>query len=172
MRIKQFVMCPFDAIATAVSVFCSQNLGAGKMDRIRKGLKEGLAIGVLYGIAAGLILIFAGRTLSMIFISADSTAVLDASALYLKCMGFFFWSLGLLNVSRMCTQGLGYAGRTLFSGAAEMIARIIVSLVFVKKFGFMAICFADQAAWLSACCYIIPVCFLCVRKVSRTIAQS
>ena len=30
MRIKQFAMCPFDAIGTAASVFCSQNLGAGK----------------------------------------------------------------------------------------------------------------------------------------------
>ena len=28
MRIKQFAMCPFDAIATSASVFCSQNMGA------------------------------------------------------------------------------------------------------------------------------------------------
>ena len=50
-RIKQFAMCPFDAIATAVSVFCGQNLGAGKIDRIRKGIKEGMAIGISYGLA-------------------------------------------------------------------------------------------------------------------------
>lgn len=30
MKIKQFMMCPFDAISTAASVFCSQNLGAGQ----------------------------------------------------------------------------------------------------------------------------------------------
>ena len=36
MRIKQFTMCPFDAFGTAASVFCSQNLGAGKADRIKK----------------------------------------------------------------------------------------------------------------------------------------
>ena len=34
MKIKQFTMCPFDAIATSASVFCSQNLGAGQSDRI------------------------------------------------------------------------------------------------------------------------------------------
>lgn len=64
MRIKQFIMCPFDAIATAVSVFCGQNMGAGKADRIRQGLREGVGIGMLYGIFAGLVLIFAGRNLS------------------------------------------------------------------------------------------------------------
>ncbi len=29
VKLKQFTLCPFDAIGTAVSVFCSQNLGAG-----------------------------------------------------------------------------------------------------------------------------------------------
>ena len=44
MRIKQFAMCPFDAIATSASVFCSQNLGARQPDRIRKGMRQALAI--------------------------------------------------------------------------------------------------------------------------------
>ncbi len=167
MRIKQFVMCPFDAIATAVSVFCGQNLGACKMDRIKKGLAEGIAIGVSYGILAGFVLIFAGRTLSMLFISSDMTVVLDAAAKYLRCMGFFFWSLGILNVCRMCTQGLGFSGRAVFSGVTEMIARIFVSFVFVGKYGYTAICFADQTAWISACLYIVPTCLLCVRKIAE-----
>lgn len=169
MRIKQFIMCPFDAIATAVSVFCGQNLGAARPDRIRKGLKEGIIIGILYGIFAGLILIFAGRTLSMIFVGPEAVQVLDASAKYLRCMGYFFWCLGILNVCRMCTQGLGFSGRAVFSGVTEMFARIIVSVGFVSHFGFTAICFADQTAWVSACLYIVPTCFYCVKKVSQRI---
>lgn len=172
MRIKQFLMCPFDAIATAVSVFCGQNLGAGKPDRIKKGIREGVCAGVLYGLFAGAILIFAGRTLSMLFVSKNAVEVLDASAKYLRCMGFFFWSLGILNVCRMTTQGLGYSGRAVFSGLTEMIARIVVSVVFVPMYGFTAICFADQAAWVSACFYIVPVCFGCVRKISLELKEN
>ena len=44
MKIKQFTMCPFDAIATSASVFCSQNLGAGQSDRIKKGLRCGITV--------------------------------------------------------------------------------------------------------------------------------
>ena len=66
MRIKQFLMCPFDAIATAVSVFCGQNLGARKPERIKKGIREGVLLGVGYGTVAGLVLIFGGRILSML----------------------------------------------------------------------------------------------------------
>ena len=165
-KLKQFTMCPFDAIATSVSVFCSQNYGAGKIDRIHKGLRQGIAVGVGYGLFAGLILIFAGRPLSMIFVSKDASGVLDASAKYLRCRGYFYWSLGILNVTRMVTQGLGHSGRAFFSGVMEMIARTIVSLGFVTTFGYTAICFADQTAWIAACCYIAPTCLYCLKKIT------
>ena len=107
MRIKQFTMCPFDAFATAASVFCSQNLGAGQAKRIKQGLWQAIAVAVGYGLIAGLIMIFFGRPLSMIFVKKSAVDVIDASAKYLRCMGFFYWSLGILNVARMVTQGLG-----------------------------------------------------------------
>lgn len=166
MRIKQFAMCPFDAIATAVSTFCSQNLGAGKPERIKKGLRDGIITGVLYGLFAGTILILFGGMLSRMFISADETEVLAASAKYLFCLGFFYWALGILNVCRMTVQGIGYPGRAILSGVVEMVARIATSKIFVPLYGFTAICFADQSAWVSAVIYIVPVCFLCIKKVS------
>ena len=110
------------------------------------------------------ILVFLGRPLSMIFIKKDAVEVLDASAKYLRCMGYFYWSLGILNVARMVTQGLGYSGRAVFSGVTEMIARTVVSLGFVGTYGYTAICFADQTAWVSACIYIVPTCILCMKK--------
>ena len=171
MRIKQFAMCPFDAIATAASVFCSQNLGAGQPDRIKQGLRQSLMVGVGYGIVSGLVLIFAGRTLSMIFVSKSAVDVLNASGKYLRCLGFFYWSLGILNVCRMVTQGLGYSGRAVFSGVTEMIARIVVSVGFVGTYGYTAICFADQTAWITACCYIAPTCLYCIRKSTKLLEK-
>ena len=116
-------------------------------------------------------LIFLGRPLSLIFLSKDAVEVLDASAKYLRCMGYFYWSLGILNVSRMVTQGLGYSGRAVFSGVTEMIARTVVSLGFVGAFGYTAICFADQTAWVTAACYIFPTCLYCIRKSAKKLAE-
>lgn len=169
MRIKQFAMCPFDAIGTAASVFCSQNLGAGKLDRIRQGARESVVAAVGYGVVAGLVMIFAGRTLSMIFVSADAAEVLDASAKYLRCLGYFLWAVGLLIVVRMIVQGLGYSGRAVFAGATEMVGRTVVSLGFVGTFGYTAICFADQTAWLAACVYIVPTCLWCMKKIKQSL---
>ena len=132
---------------------------------------NGHMVNCLIFIAAGILLIFAGHTLSMLFVGKSAVAVLDASAKYLRCMGFFYWSLGILNVARMVTQGLGYSGRAVFSGVTEMIARTVVCLGFVGTFGFTAICFADQTAWITATCYIFPTCLWCIRKSTKMLAS-
>lgn len=170
-KLKQLAMCPFDAIATGVSVFSGQNLGAGNDKRIRRGILSGIAIGTAYGAAVGLMLILFGRPLSLMFVKSSETAVLDASGKYLMCLGIFKWLIGILNTCRMTIQGLGYSAVAIFSGAIEMAARILVSKAFVPKYGFTAICFTDQSAWLTATIYCSIVCAVCVKKVTQKIRE-
>lgn len=170
-KIKQFMLCPFTAVATAVSTFASQNYGAGKADRVKQGIVIGLIVEVAYGIAAGIVMMTCGRVLSMMFVSSSAAEVLDASALYLRRMGMFWWSLGILDVLRMSVQGLGFAKRGLFSGVVEMFARITVATLFVPKFGFDAITFCDQSAWVSAVIYLIPVTLITLKQIFRESEQ-
>lgn len=167
MKIKQFMMCPFDALAAAVSTFAAQNYGARNPGRIRKGILQGASVGVLYGICAGAVMIVFGRQLAMLFVSSDAADVLDAAYLYLFRMGLFWWTLGILNVCRVSIQGLGYASRAMFAGAVEMIARIIVSVFFVPSFGYDAITFADQAAWTAGMIYVLAVCIITIKEVTE-----
>ncbi len=166
-KIKQFCIAPFQALSAAVSTFASQNYGAHKFDRIKKGFLQGVATGVTMGVFVGSVLVFFGRPLSMIFISRDFPEILDASKQFLRVAGFFYPFLGLLDLSRMTVQGLGYSNRAIFSGVIEMIARITVSFTLVPLFGWTAICFCDQTAWVCASCFIFPYCIHLIKKISR-----
>ena len=99
------------------------------------------------------------------------TLVLDASHDMLFYSGFFYWILGILIIVRLCVQGLGYSGRAVFSGVVEMIARSVVSIGFVPMWGFTAICFADQAAWVTAAMYVVPTCIYCLKKVEKELGE-
>ena len=171
-KVKQFAMCPFDALATGVSVFCSQNIGAGRTARAKEGIIKGVAAGVSLAAAEGAVMVICGRTLATAFISSDNTAILDGAAFYLKYIGFFFWLIGILNVCRMSVQGLGYSVAAVFSGVIEMAARIAVSRLFVPEYGFTAISLTDQAAWLAAVLYVVPLCAVCIKMVSEKIRPS
>lgn len=170
MKIKQLAMCPFDALATGVSTFVGQNYGANQIDRVRQGVRQGMWAGIIYGIAIGVVLIFFGRPMSLMFVNAEYTQMLDASGQYLRALGFFFWALGILNVCRMSVQALGFSIRAVFGGVLEMIARTVVSFGLVPYFGFNAICIADQCAWVSAAVYIYITLRWCLKKIETRYA--
>ena len=170
-KIKQFVLCPFDALATAVSTFVSQNYGARKTARMKTGLYLGALTGVLYGIIAGIVMIVFGRKMCLLFLDASQTGALDNAALYLRRMGYFFWVLGILNVFRMGMQGMGFANRAMFAGLLEMGARTFVSLTFTGTFGYNAITWADQCAWISAAVYVFPMCMHSLKQTEQKFKQ-
>jgi len=167
LKIKQFALSPFDAFATAASTFCAQNYGAGHRERLKKGVLTGLAIELCYSVAAALVLVFFGRTLSLLFLDASETAVLDASAKYLRYIGLFYPMLGTLVLVRQVVQGLGWSQRAMLGGVIEMFARIAVCLIFTPAWGYTAICCADQAAWTTAVVYLVPVLLIRLKKIER-----
>ena len=171
-RIKQFAMSPFDALGTAVSVFCSQNYGAGKPDRIKRGIIDGYSVAIGYSIVAGLVLVLWGRNLSMLFVGPEETAILDASAKYLAAMGPLYWALALVVIGRLIVQGLGHPGMAVVTGVIEMFARSLICLILVPRFGYTVICWADQSAWLTADLFLVPTIIIIYRKICRQVFPS
>ncbi|MDD3796731.1 MAG: MATE family efflux transporter [Lachnospiraceae bacterium] len=166
-KIKLFTICPFDALATALATYVGQNYGARKFDRVKKGILQGMAVGVAYGIAAGIALILFGRNLASLFLASDSVEVLDAAAQFLRCLGYFYWMLALVNICRASVQALGYPGRAVFAGVIEMIARTSFSMILVPIYGYAAICYTDQSAWVTAGTYSTIVCLWALRKMKN-----
>ena len=169
-RLKNFTMCPFDAMAAAVSTFCSQNYGAKKIDRIRQGLRQGTLAGILYGIAIGLVVIFFGREMSMIFVDAGETAVLDASGDLLFLFRLFLLDSRYSRHRPPLCAGTGLFGKSgaLRRGGDDRPDSGEPDLR--SGLGFTAICFTDQAAWVTAVMYIVPTCLYCLKKVGKILS--
>lgn len=166
-KVKQFMLSPFDAVATAMATFVGQNMGAHQMDRVRQGIRLTLEVAIGYGIIAGLFMNVGGHFLASLFVSASNASVIDAAAQYMGALGTLYWLLAILDVTRYGIQSLGFSALSVISGALEMVARILVATIFVPLFGFHAICWTDQAAWVAACCYLIPMLLHLIHKVER-----
>lgn len=167
-KVKQLMLCPFDAVSTAMATFVGQNMGARRMDRVRQGIRITLATAVGYGLVAGVIMNFGGQFLGGLFVDKSNASVIDAAAQYMGALGVLYWLLAILDVTRYAIQSLGYSGRSVISGAMEMIARIVVAMIFVPLYGYTAICWTDQAAWFAACAYLIPMLLHLIHKVEAS----
>lgn len=172
IKIKQLAMCPYDAIANAMATFGGQNLGAGKLDRIKKGLVDSLIIGGIYSILAFVILRFFGTNLTQLFVDKENTEILMRAQQYLSAIGAFYFLLSGLNIFRSTIQGLGYSAPVFFSGVFEMIARTVMALLVIPRFGYTAACYTDVTAWLAAILFLIPLFMAVMKKLERKLKQT
>ena len=94
----------------AMVTYTGQNLGAGKLPRISKGLRAALMISTITSLLIALVMLVFGRLILSCFISmdaAESMAALDIGYRYLAIMSVFLPILYVLHVTRSCIQGLG-----------------------------------------------------------------
>ena len=171
MKVKQFTMAFFDAIGNTSATFCGQNLGAHRLDRIRKGMRQMLGIAFAYGIVASFALIFLGEPMIRIFVDEGETEVIGYAVQYLRCMGYFFWLLAFLITTRSAVQGLGHSASAMLAGLLEMVARTSMSLLAIPAFGYLAACFTDQTAWVAATTYIMIDYMMIMKKQERLVSE-
>ena len=167
IKIKILAISPYDAIANAIATFSGQNLGAKRLDRIRRGVKDSLIIAILYSILAFIVLRFFGTTLAMLFVNKENTEILLRAQQYLSAIGAFYFVLAFLNILRSTIQGLGYSAPAFFSGVFEMIARTGMAIFVIPEFGYQAACYTDVTAWITATLFLIPLFIYVMRSLEK-----
>lgn len=143
---------PGNIIGLSLGTYVGQNLGAGRLDRVRLGVRRAILMSLGVNLVISFTLVFLGRELTALFVSGGEQAIIDAAYPYLAIAGAMEWSLGLLFIYRFSLQSLGDTVLPLLSGALELGIRVglVLFLSQVLHMGFLAICAADVSAWAGA----------------------
>ncbi len=158
-KVANFFCCPYDAMGSTMATYAGQNVGAKKVDRVRQGVAACLIMGLVYAIAACIVLTLFGRQISMAFVSKTEEMmpqIIEGSWQFLVWNSAFYFPLALVNVLRFTIQGLGYSKFAIIAGVFEMAARTGVAYLLVPVFGYMAVCAANPCAWIAADIFLIP----------------
>lgn len=166
-KISMFFCCPYDALGGTMATYAGQNVGAKKIDRIHQGIKAATVIGVVYSVAAFVILAIFGKQMALLFLEADEVGVISQVHMFLIIISAAYILLTIVNVFRFCIQGMGYSAFAILAGVCEMVGRTIVGFGFVPVFGYVAACFASPVAWVLADAFLIPAYFSCIKKLKK-----
>lgn len=163
---------PCNIIGLSLGTYVGQNLGAGRVDRIKVGVRRGILMVLIVDFFIGGAMILFGRQLTAVFVSGVEQTVIEASYPYLLCCGAMMWVLGLLFVYRFSLQSLGDTVVPMFSGALELILRISVVLVLSKVFnlGFLSICIAEVSAWFGAAALLCVTYYIRIHKLPEKLS--
>ena len=154
----------------AMITYVGQNLGAGKIHRIRNGMKCGTAIAlVTSGLIAAVMLLFGEYIIGTFISGPPQTAAeaLQVGVTYLSIMSACLPVLYILYVSRSAVQGMGNTVLPMVSGIAELVMRTGGALILPALMGENGIFVAEVLAWLGADLILVPSYFYMLKKVSR-----
>ncbi len=165
-RINGFLTCPIEALGASMAPYVGQNLGAGKLDRVSRGVIDASLCGFVSSGVLFVIIWLYGAQLTGIFLDVPDPEVTAYAVEFLRIVGAGYCLLTLVNVVRFSIQGLGFSVLAILSGVMEMIARCFAGLVIAPHIGFAAVAMGHPLAWLFADIFLIPAFLLCRKKVA------
>ena len=174
MKLQMIIMQPFEAIGVTMATFSGQNLGAGKIKRIREGVKKALFMTIILSVISFITINALASPASLLFMSKEEmTPMIRANIKQLLLINSFsYFFLGSLLILRNTLQGLGRSVIAMGAGLFEMVARSLVAFLLVGVFGFFAVCFAHPAAWVAANIILVPMYYITFKKLDKRVDLS
>ena len=154
----------------AMTTYAGQNLGAGKIDRISKGMRAGMVIAMITSAIIGACMIIFGKAILSCFITVDAGQGAEALAVayhFLVLMSVWLPVLYVLHICRSCTQGLGNTVLPMGSGIAEFIMRTGSAMFLPAIVGSVGVMYAEILAWIGADLILVPSYFIVMRKIKQ-----
>lgn len=142
------------SLGSAVGTFAGQNLGAGRIDRVKLGMRRAAQLSVLLGVIVATVMILWGEPLLSLFLTdEDPVKVAETLAVayqYLVVMSIGLPMLYLLFAYRTTLQGIGDTFIPMISGGMELVMRILCAVVLPRFMGEWGIYLSEIAAWVGA----------------------
>ena len=152
----------------AMITYMGQNLGAGKLDRIKKGMRSAIITAMATAVVIAVCMLVFGHQILGIFLSGNPEEVkmtMDIAYYYLAVMSVFLPILYLLHVIRSALQGMGNTLLPMASGIAEFIMRTAAAITLPALMGESGIFYAEILAWAGADVILVTSYFICMRKL-------
>jgi putative MATE family efflux protein len=135
--ITQFIL----ALSSAMAAFCGQNIGAGNMSRISRGVRVAMLINVWFSIGIYLIICLFGHEIMKTFSTDEAVIAIGYDYLLIVGSGFFFH--GAMNVMNGAMRG---AGDTVF---AMVTGLVLFWLIRIPLAWFLSERMGSKGIWLA-----------------------
>lgn len=123
MRVDGFAMMPNFTFGTAMTTFAGQNIGARKVDRVVKGTKDGLKLGLLVSVGLVALILLFGRYLMEMFTSTPAVIDLGYRMLFILAVGYV-----AMAVTQILSGVMRGAGDTMTPMWISIITTVIIRM--------------------------------------------
>ena len=156
VKLNNLVITSFTTLANGVSNYTAQNIGAGKLQRVRSGFQAGIRM--VWSLCVPLVLLyfFAGRYLVGFFIDTPTETAITTGVQYLRILSPFYFVVSSKLVADGILRGSSLMGRFMASTFTDLVLRVVLAYVLSTAMGSaLGIWCAWPIGWSAATCMSI-----------------
>ncbi len=172
VKMNNLVITSFTTLANGISNYTAQNIGAGKMPRVKEGFKAGLKLVWTLSLPFFLLYFFSGRYGLYLFMENPNGAAMATGIEFLRILSPFYFVVSAKLAADGILRGMGLMGRFMAATFTDLILRVVLAIVFSGSFGSTGIWMAWPVGWSIATVMSITFYFLSIRKHVKTVEES
>ncbi len=147
IKLNNMIITSITTIGNGISSFSAQNFGAGRIDRVREGRREGLLLCVIFSLAATALFLALGRFIMLLFMNADAEAALSEGMRFIDIVSPFYVLITFKIITDAVLRGSGDMTPFMVSTFTDLILRVALAFILSSFLGAMGIWLSWPIGW-------------------------
>lgn len=148
IKLNNLIITSVTTLANAVSSFTAQNIGAGNIDRVKKGWATGRNIAWCFVVPVSLLFFFLPDIFLRIFMDKDAYGALESGRAFLRIVSPFFFVVSTKLICDAVLRGSGDMRPFMIATFSDLILRVVLAYIFSAFVGSVGIWMSWPVGWL------------------------
>ncbi len=148
VKLNNLVITSFTTLGNGVSNFTAQNLGAGKLLRVKEGFRAGIKMVWSLCVPFALLYVCCGEFLVNVFLDAPSADALHTGIVFLRILAPFYFVISVKLATDGILRGAGMMKRFMVATFTDLILRVVLAMVLSRHLGSVGIWCAWPIGWV------------------------
>ncbi len=159
VKLNNLVITSFTTIGNGISNYTAQNLGAGKPERMKQGLRAGLKMVWILSVPLVLLYFAGGKYFIPFFIENATAEALSSGLVFLKILSPFYFVISAKLVADGILRGAGLMKQFMIATFTDLFVRVGLAFLLSKTaLGSTGIWCAWPIGWIIAAIASIAFC--------------
>jgi Na+-driven multidrug efflux pump len=148
-KLDQLAISGMNSLSNAMSTYAGQNIGAGRPDRVREGIRAGWIVGLAIALAFGLILFGCGSTLVRMFVSGEEKEAIAVASGFFRTVSPFYMIGCCMYIYLGAMRGMGEITIPMAGSFTELAGKLL-AVLFLSRISYHAMWAAWPVGWAVA----------------------
>lgn len=147
IKLNNLVITSFTTLGNGISNFTAQNMGAGKLPRVKEGFRAGIKMVWSLCVPFALLYIVFGERLIKIFLDEPSTDALNTGITFLRIVAPFYFLISVKLATDGILRGAGRMKQFMVATFTDLVLRVLLAILLPQYFGSIGIWCAWPIGW-------------------------